>query len=175
MSAYKRCKTNMTDLDIVIAAIEEVKPEWHGKMLIDREGKLVPLGYQGDDRTQRTDEYHSDYATIIIPGSGSLQVGRGENVVGGASNDICVIMDTDGTYSIDISANESHVYNEAFQAEIKVNYGIAEKLYGVIDIMGMDNLQIGEKQIINTENGPQTGIPMAVRISKAELLEMQGG
>ena len=81
MSAFKKVKTTCTDLDALVVALEETKPDWAGKMLIDHSGQLVPLGYQADDRTKIQGEYHSDHAYIIVPGTGSQSVGRGDNVV----------------------------------------------------------------------------------------------
>ena len=173
MSAYKRFKTQMTDLNVLIAALEEVKPNWRDQMLVDPAGKLHPYGYQGDDRTQVTGTYHSPEAVIIIPGTGSELRGRGKNVVGGASNDISVSRGADGKFVIDISQNESHQYNDAFKQEVAANYGLADKLSKVVSSVGAGNLKIGNKQTINhPTQGQVLGIPCAVKISKKELAGM---
>jgi hypothetical protein len=171
MSAYKRFKTQMTDLNILISALEEIRPNWEGKMLVDPAGNLSPLGYQGDDRSVSAKAgYHAPKAVVIIPGSGSEIKGRGTNVVGTASNDISISRGEDGKFSIDISQNESRQYNEAFRNELSATYGLASRLKDALTGAGAGNVKIlGDKQMVNHPTwGMVPGIPCAVK-AKAVL------
>ena len=171
MSAYKKFKTKMTRMECLIAALEEVKPEWHGQMIVDPSGNLAPLGYTGDDRTQsNSPEYHANSAVIIIPGTGSEKAGRGKNVVGGASNDISVERAEDGTFALNISANESGTYNEDFRDSVMTEYGLMERLQDAIKGAGAGNIQIDPKQsVTHPDWGQVVGVPIRVRVRKSEL------
>jgi len=172
MSAYKRFKTQMTNLQILIAALEEVKPDWAGKMIVDPTGNLAPLGYQADDRT-KLPKGHKNYApkaVLIVPGEGSERVGRGVNAVGGASNDISVSRGADGKFEIIISDYDSSRYGEKFRKEVECTYGMADKLVKAIQSVGAANIKSGSKQVAkHPQWGQCIAIPMAVKVKKSEL------
>lgn len=161
MSAYKTIATKMTRTDVLKAALENIKPKWKGHVqTAGRQEKGIPLyGYHGDDRSKKakTDSNFAPPCEVMIPGSGSSKKGRGNNVVGGASNDIGFSRNADGTFGIHISDYDQGKYNGKWQNELAAEYGLMERVQDAVKI----GAQIGERQ---TFNHPQWGQVTGVRV-----------
>jgi len=158
VSAYKIIATQMTRTDVLVAALEQVKPKWKGHIKSDETGSIPLYGYQGDDRTKKnkSDKNYAPPCTVMIPGEGSSRAGRGKNVVGGASNDIGFSRKADGTFVIHVSDYDRHKYGKDWENKIKMEYGLVEK----VDTAVKAGAQIGQRQ---TFNHPKWGQVEGVR------------
>jgi len=109
MSHYSEVKTSIKDLECLVKALITMgfKKE-HVDLLSEKEQLR---GYTGDSREQRAD--------VRIKGSGW---GRGQNHVGGASNDLGWEKQANGTYAMHVSDYDSHRYGKTWQDKMEAQY-----------------------------------------------------
>lgn len=124
MSSYKVCETKMKDLDLLVKALEKKEPAWKGKILVDKSNKLVPYGYEGNDRSKakKDDRHYCPLASAVVPGSAAAKRGVPQ-VVPGASNDIPIVLSAKGTYSVYLSDyDRGQGWNESWLSEVEKIY-----------------------------------------------------
>lgn len=168
MSAFKAIESSMTKENILVKALEHIKPEWAGKMEVSPAGDIHLKGYQGDDRAKAkpTDHNYAPPCVIRIP----------KAYVGSASNDIGFARSADGTLSIYVSDYDQGKYGQKFLDSVKSIYSITE---GVDDIfVATDN----QAQVISAEPAPIANVPglgrgqvfVEVDIPRAKAMQMAG-
>jgi len=110
MSHYTNVKTKLKNKDMLVKALISCGFKSHMIETFD-----IPVhlrGFQGDERQQ--------LAHIRIKGSGW----KGENYVGGASNDLGFEQLEDGTYRFHVSRYDTGRYGKDFQQKLCQNYSV---------------------------------------------------
>lgn len=132
MSHYSLVKTQITNLDCLVKALINMGfKEEH----IEISETALPLkGYQGDFRNQK--------GNIRIKGSGW----KGQNYVGGASNDLGWELQTDGSYAFHVSDYDRGKYNTTWQNKLVQQYSKEV----IKEVTAMKNFFIESE---TTENG----------------------
>lgn len=109
MSHYNKVRTAMKKTSALVAALQNMG---FSKSAIEVSETLLPLrGYRGDTRKQQ--------AHIRLKGSGW----RGENVVGGSSNDLGWERMENGEYSFHVSDFDKRQYGQQWQENLVQQYG----------------------------------------------------
>lgn len=97
MSAYKTFKTQMTDVGLIAMALEEVKPEWKGKIKVSPKGDLAIKG----DSTKKG---------VLVVEKGAAKT----------YSDIGISVNKDGTLKWEISdVDTGDYFNDAATREAK--------------------------------------------------------
>lgn len=108
MSHYTVVATTITSRKHLISALQDMGFKRH---MIEESDNLLPLkGFQGDVRKQQ--------ANVRIKGSGW----RGQNYVGGMSNDLGFELQNDGTYLFHVSDYDKGKYNSTWQEQLINHY-----------------------------------------------------
>ena len=128
MSHYTEVRTQIRDAACLVKALVKMGFKPHQIEQLSEKEQL--LGYQGDKRKQRAD--------IRIKGSGW----KGNNHVGGASNDLGWERQADGTYAFHVSENEKHRYGKPWQDNLEANY--------TAEVVEVKARQMGYQMVQNT-------------------------
>lgn len=136
MSHYTMVKTKLTDLDCIVQALQDMGFKKH-MIEVSTDELLSMKGYHGDTRPQK--------ANIRIKGSGW---GSSQNYVGGASNDLGLQKQADGTYAFHISDYDNNKYNTKWQGQFLQHYGrnVVKK------VATQNNLFVGSESVDNEGN-----------------------
>ena len=126
MSEFKVFKSKMTDTNLAVQILEEMRPDWKGHIEVGNDIHL--LGYQGDDRAKKStsDKNYAPPCEARVPGEGSSHKLGKKNCVGSASNDIGIVRESDGTLSLIVSQYDSSRYNHEWQQGVANKYSLRE-------------------------------------------------
>lgn len=109
MSHYTRVKTKLKKRSCIVKALQAMGFKEH--MIEVSDTPMTLKGYQGDNRKQQ--------AHIRIKGSGW---GGSKNYVGGASNDLGLEQQSDGSWAMHISGYDTGKYNQRWQSKFFDEY-----------------------------------------------------